>query len=552
MSDLALYRKYRSQTFDTVVGQEHIVSALKTQVATGRISHAYLFTGTRGTGKTSCAKILSRAVNCLNPQNGNPCNECAACQAALSETAMDILEIDAASNNGVDNIRQLRDECQYSPAQLKMRVYIIDEVHMLSTGAFNAMLKILEEPPAHVLFILATTEIHKVPITILSRCQRYDFHRITHKIICEHLEKIAYQEGFEVTPDAIRLIGKLGDGSMRDAISLLDRCRSETEHITYESAVSALSIPQNQQISAIWHAICSCNINGALQEFDAAYNQGRDIISLFDNLLSLIRDIYILKSVKDTGNIPLSSSFTPAEVGELAGLCDTSLLDYFISVINETLSRLTRTSVRRMDGEVCLIKLCTRAVPQQVTADLDLPPFDLPKKTPDSKMPFIPSAPITSAPSAPPSKPAEMQKPIETPQNLAEQVAVKVEAATPISQETTTQPAGEDELKSQFLSAVGTSVNIATRQLLKSCQVIPVGSMAVVVCDPSYLEILQRASVTQALNAAAVSLGLASAKVTDKTPTKTGTVAKDNKDSKQDSGLDELIQSARDLGLYKE
>lgn len=551
MSDLALYRKYRSQTFDTVVGQEHIVNALKNQVASGRISHAYLFTGTRGTGKTSCAKILSRAVNCLNPQNGNPCNECAACQSALSETAMDILEIDAASNNGVDNIRQLRDECQYSPAQLKMRVYIIDEVHMLSTGAFNAMLKILEEPPAHVLFILATTEIHKVPITILSRCQRYDFRRIPHKVICEHLEKIAYREGFSVSPDAVGFIAKLGDGSMRDAISLLDRCRSETETITYESAISALSIPQNQQIADIWRCMCACNIHGALQEFDTAYNQGRDIVSLFDNLLSLIRDIYIVKSIQNADNIPLSSAFTPAEVQELSALCDLPLLDYFIGIINDTLSRLTRTSVRRMDGEVCLIKLCSRAVAAPPPVEQDLPPFDLPKKAAEPKIPFIPTTPITAA--APPAPPrvaeqaAPPAEPIATPVTTE---PVKATASTEKPAETPAPAADSDDFKAKFLGAIGSSVNIATRQLLKSCQVTTVGSMAVVVCDISYMELLHRTSVTQALNAAATALGLTSAKVTDKAPSTAA--PSDPGRPKQESGLEELIQSARDLGLYKD
>ncbi len=223
MSHQALYRKWRPLSFDDVVGQQHITSALKAQTAAGRLSHAYLFTGTRGTGKTTCAKILARAANCLSPKNGDPCNQCESCRAALAESAVDITEIDAASNNGVDNIREIREEVNYSPAALKMRVYIIDEVHMLSAGAFNALLKTLEEPPEHALFILATTEIHKVPATILSRCQRYDFRRITPAAVADRLLYIAGQEGLTLEKDAALLLARLGDGSMRDAISLLDR-----------------------------------------------------------------------------------------------------------------------------------------------------------------------------------------------------------------------------------------------------------------------------------------------------------------------------------------
>ena len=228
---LALYRKWRPLTFDDVFGQEHVTTALRNQVAAGRTSHAYLFTGTRGTGKTSCAKILARAVCCENPVNGSPCNQCAACRSILEDSALDVSEIDAASNNGVDNIRDIREEAAFSPTALTKRVYIIDEVHMLSAGAFNALLKTLEEPPEHVLFILATTEIHKVPATILSRCQRYDFRRIPPEIIAARLNQIASEEGFTLSSPAATLLARLGDGSMRDAISLLDRSVSADGNI---------------------------------------------------------------------------------------------------------------------------------------------------------------------------------------------------------------------------------------------------------------------------------------------------------------------------------
>ena len=220
----ALYRKYRPRTFDEVCGQEHITETLKAQVASGRLSHAYLFVGTRGTGKTTCAKILAKAVNCLHPVDGNPCGECAACRGIDEGSVLDVVEIDAASNNGVENVRALREEAVFSPASVKKRVYIIDEVHMLSTAAFNALLKILEEPPEHLMFILATTELRKVPGTILSRCQRYSFRRLDADVIAKRLNYIAAREGFDLTPEGAALLARLADGGMRDAISLLDQC----------------------------------------------------------------------------------------------------------------------------------------------------------------------------------------------------------------------------------------------------------------------------------------------------------------------------------------
>ncbi|MBR4878941.1 MAG: DNA polymerase III subunit gamma/tau [Clostridia bacterium] len=553
MSNLALYRKYRSRTFDEMVGQDNITNALRSQIVSGRISHAYLFTGTRGTGKTSCAKILSRAVNCLNPHNGNPCNECEACLAALGETTMDIVEMDAASNNGVDNIRQLRDECRYSPASMKKRVYIIDEVHMLSSGAFNALLKTLEEPPEHTIFVLATTEIHKVPITILSRCQRYDFRRIDGKVIFDHIKKIAYKEGFTIEDEAAQLIAKLGDGSMRDAISLLDRCLSENDVITYDNAVRSLSLPQNELIGGIWNAICTEDVSGALTLFNNAYAEGRDIISVFDNILSLIRDIYIIKSVKDVSNITLASSFTVKELNELAKDVTPSLLDYFIDTINNTLSKLTRTSARKMDGEVCLIKLCSRVVaseapvsvkpataavkieapkpaakaPQAVESD-DAPPFtdaDAPALTDDDAPPF--------------DIPAEQEKPklniphipkIEVPKS-----EIKKAAPSP------------DNFKKDFMAKLGSKVNVAIRQFLNNATILPNGGAVAVVCDKDYIDLLNRPSVTNALNETASEMGFTAATITDKMPKS----LKGDDEPKVSTGMDELMEKARKLGLMK-
>ena len=240
----ALYRKYRPKTFDDVVGQEHITETLKKQVETGRLSHAYLFIGTRGTGKTTCAKILAKAVNCEHPVNGNPCNQCAACRGIDDGSILDVVELDAASNNGVDNVRALRDEAVFSPANVRKRVYIIDEVHMLSTSAFNALLKILEEPPAHLMFILATTELHKVPATILSRCQRHSFKRIPVDTIAARLNYVAQQEHLNLQPDAAALLARMADGGMRDALTLLDQC-SGSDVITTETVISAMGLAGN-------------------------------------------------------------------------------------------------------------------------------------------------------------------------------------------------------------------------------------------------------------------------------------------------------------------
>ena len=561
MSNLALYRKYRSRTFDEMVGQDNITNALRSQIVSGRISHAYLFTGTRGTGKTSCAKILSRAVNCLNPKNGNPCNECEACLAALGETTMDIVEMDAASNNGVDNIRQLRDECRYSPASMKKRVYIIDEVHMLSAGAFNALLKTLEEPPEHTIFVLATTDVYKVPITILSRCQRYDFRRIDGKVIFDHIKKIAYKEGFKIEDDAAQLIAKLGDGSMRDAISLLDRCLSENDTITYESAVASLSLPQNELIGSLWNAICTEDVSGALTWFNNAYAEGRDIVSVFDNILSLIRDIYIIKSVKDVSNITLASSFTVKELNELAKDVTPALLDYFIETINNTLSKLTRTSARKMDGEVCLIKLCSRAVPQAASVavkpvsnvKIEAPkPAKVPQPVDNDTAPFADEKP--PLPDEPPAFTDDDAPPFDIPPEQQTQTKPKMniphipKIEVPQSEIKKSAPS-PDNFKKEFMAKLGSAVNVAIRQFLNGATIIPNGGAVAVVCDKDYIDLLNRPSVTNALNNTANEMGFTAATITDKMPKGAG----DNKEeeNKVSSGMDELLEKARKLGLMQ-
>jgi len=355
----ALYRKYRPQTFDDLVGQVAVTQTLKTQVSSGRLSHAYLFTGSRGTGKTSSAKILAKAVNCENPQNGNPCNCCAACRAIDSGACMDVLEIDAASNNGVDNVRDLRDDAIYSPSQVKMRVYIIDEVHMLSISAFNALLKIIEEPPEHLLFILATTELHKVPATILSRCQRFSFRRISQEDIAARLQYVSYQENIDLTDSAARVLARLADGGMRDGLSLLDQCASATQgELTPERVYACLGIAGIQDCGKLMDAISKHDTAGALSLLNRFYAEGKDMGALLDEMACLTRDFMILKAAPKEGIALLSGVAADEEVKTLAEHFSAAELTRMLNLIQQTVSGFTRSSSRRMDAEMCIINLC--------------------------------------------------------------------------------------------------------------------------------------------------------------------------------------------------
>ena len=355
----ALYRKYRPQTFDDVVGQMAVTQTLKTQLQSGRLSHAYLFTGSRGTGKTTSAKILAKAVNCENPQDGNPCNCCKACVAIDSGSCMDVLEIDAASNNGVDNVRDLRDDAIYTPSQVKMRVYIIDEVHMLSISAFNALLKIIEEPPEHLLFILATTELHKVPATILSRCQRFSFRRISQEDIAARLQYVAYQEKIDLDDSAARVLARLADGAMRDGLSLLDQCASATEgELTAERVYSCLGIAGIMECGKLMDHIAEHDTGKALALVDRFYAEGKDMGALLDELACLTRDFMILKTAPREGLSMLSGVASDEEVKLLARKFSTGELTRMMDIIQQTASGFTRSTSRRMDAELCVIKLC--------------------------------------------------------------------------------------------------------------------------------------------------------------------------------------------------
>ena len=355
---IALYRKYRPAAFADVVGQEHITHTLQSEVASGNPAHAYLFTGSRGTGKTTCAKILAKALNCRNPQNGDPCGECEVCRGIDDGSVLDVLEIDAASNNGVDNIRDLRDEANFTPAVGKYRVYIIDEAHMLSTGAFNALLKIMEEPPAHVVFILATTEVHKIPATILSRCQRFDFYRIPRDAIASRLEYIAGKEGFTVTREAAELIAGLSDGALRDAISLLDLCSSYSREITRETVLEASGTVGTGHLYDLADAAADGDTARALAIAGELSRRSMDESRLCEQLIGHYRDLMLTRAVQD----PTPLLDTPSlDLQRLRAQSDRYSMErilYSIEVLQEALGRMSRSAERRTELEVTLIKLC--------------------------------------------------------------------------------------------------------------------------------------------------------------------------------------------------
>ena len=355
----ALYRKYRPQTFDDVSGQIAVTQTLKTQLVSGRMSHAYLFTGSRGTGKTSCAKILAKAVNCLNPQDGNPCNCCEACRSIDDGSCMDVLEIDAASNNGVDNVRDLRDDAVYTPSQVKMRVYIIDEVHMLSISAFNALLKIIEEPPEHLLFILATTELHKVPATILSRCQRFSFRRISQEDIAARLQYVAYQENIDLDDSAARVLARLADGGMRDGLSLLDQCASATTgELTAESVYACLGIAGEQRCGELMGYVAAHDTKNALELFNRLYTEGKDLGAMLDELACLARDLLVMKTAGNAGITMLSGVASDREVLQLTKELSSGELVRIMNLLQTTMSGFTRSASRRMDAELCILEMC--------------------------------------------------------------------------------------------------------------------------------------------------------------------------------------------------
>ncbi|HHW47958.1 MAG TPA: DNA polymerase III subunit gamma/tau [Clostridiaceae bacterium] len=363
MSYLALYRKWRPLVFEDVVEQEHVVKTLKHSVSSGHIAHAYLFCGTRGTGKTTMAHILSRAINCLNPQDGNPCNECEICTGIISGSILDVLEIDAASNNSVDNIREIRDEVVYAPSQAKYKVYIIDEVHMLSTGAFNALLKTLEEPPPHVVFILATTEPHKLPATILSRCQRFDFRRISIDSIIKRLEVIAAANGVTVDSNALRLIARKSDGALRDAISLLDQCMSSgSKKISYDEVLSLIGIVNETFMTGIVQAIKERNTREILRLIDRLVMEGKDIPQFTSDLVLYYRNLLMCKVTDDPSYIIDASKEAIRQMKALSDDMDREEIIYMIKELSQLESDFKWAVHPRVQLEITLVRICENEV----------------------------------------------------------------------------------------------------------------------------------------------------------------------------------------------
>ncbi len=406
----ALYRKYRPKTFTDVVGQAHITDTLRRQVAENRLSHAYLFTGTRGTGKTTCAKILAKAVNCEYPVDGDPCNQCAACKGLDSGAILDVLELDAASNNSVDYVRALRDEAVYTPGSVKKRVYIIDEVHMLSNAAFNALLKILEEPPEHLMFILATTEVHKVLPTIKSRCQQFAFKRILPGDIAARLTWVAGQEGIELTPEGADLLSRLADGGMRDALSLLDQCRGRGGAIDEAAIIASLGMAGNLETAQMLTALAKGDTAAALQDLARLYNAGKDVKTMLGELSSLCRDLLIRKTAPQGGAALLTGGYDDATMRSLSELLTAPRLIQMLTVLQQTVGELARSGNQRTDAELCLIRL---GDPSLDGSALGLSARVAQLETMMAYPPVRPSQPSQSAPAKPAAPAAPAQEPEE-------------------------------------------------------------------------------------------------------------------------------------------
>ena len=373
MSYTALYRKFRPDNFEDVKGQDHIVTTLTNQINANRIGHAYLFCGTRGTGKTTVAKILAKAVNCEHPVNGSPCNECEMCKAIQAGTSMNVIEIDAASNNGVDNIREIREEVTYRPTEGRYKVYIIDEVHMLSTGAFNALLKTLEEPPSYVIFILATTEVHKIPITILSRCQRYDFHRISIDTIAARLSELLKVEGVEAEEKAIRYVAKAGDGSMRDALSLLDQCIAFHlgKELTYDMTLDVLGAVDTEVFSRLLRFVMDRNVLGCIELLEEIVMQGRELVQFVTDFTWYLRNLMLVQTADNLEDVIDMSTDNLANLKEEASMLSMDQIIRYIHIFSELSGQIRYAAQKRILVEIALIKLCKPEMETDQEAVLD-------------------------------------------------------------------------------------------------------------------------------------------------------------------------------------
>ena len=420
MAYQASYRKWRPNTFDDVVGQEHITDTLKNEIMHQKVAHAYLFTGVRGTGKTSTAKIFSRAINCPNPKDGNPCNECELCKGILDGSILDVTEIDAASNNGVDNIRDIRDEVVYTASRTQYKVYIIDEVHMLSTGAFNALLKTLEEPPAHVVFILATTDVHKVPETILSRCQRFDFKRIAAKDVETRLREVLQSDGVALDNQALSLVASLAEGSLRDALSILDRCLAYGQkEITYDDVTAILGVAQSALVTEITRAMARGDSGAAIIALDGAIAQGKDMTQLLDGMLRHFRNLLMVSMVKNPESVLEGGQETLADLSKMAGLFTGEKLLNCVKVLSETAGTLKFAGFPRVHIELAFIKLC---MPQyDLTPEALMDRLSMLEKRLQEGVPVVAVVPEKVAQAATNNAPKEpVQQQVEPPTEIPE------------------------------------------------------------------------------------------------------------------------------------
>ncbi|MBP5459325.1 MAG: DNA polymerase III subunit gamma/tau, partial [Clostridia bacterium] len=393
----ALYRKWRPQVFADVVGQEHVTRTLMNEVRTGRHSHAYLFTGSRGTGKTTCAKIFAKAVNCEHPVDGDPCNCCETCKGIDAGAILDVVEIDAASNNGVDNIREIRDEANFTPVGGKYRVYIIDEVHMLSTGAFNALLKTLEEPPEHVKFVLATTEVHKLPATILSRCQRFDFHRISPEDIAARIAYVASEEGLELTAGAANLIARLADGALRDALSILDQCVGQSKTIDENVVNTVVGLAGRDYLFQLAESILHRNSAMALSQIDDLYNRSCDMERLCNELINHFRNLMVCKAVKNPKDLIVCSAVELAAYQSSAKRTSMSDILNTLNALGDALVLIRKGLNRRVEMEMAIIRLCTAGVYDEAVRDPE--PVAIPEKEKPA-LPVASAAPAAAAAAA--------------------------------------------------------------------------------------------------------------------------------------------------------
>ena len=413
----ALYRKWRPRTFSDVSGQETVTAALKNELKTGRLSHAYLFTGCRGTGKTTCAKILAKAVNCQHPVDGDPCNECAICRGIDDGTILDVTEIDAASNNGVDSIRDLRDEVAFTPVSGTYRVYIIDEVHMLSAGAFNALLKTLEEPPAHVIFILATTEVHKLPATILSRCQRFDFGRIRPEEIAARITYVATEEGLTITADAAMLLARLADGALRDGLSLLDQCASVAQHIDMDTVTVVTGMAGQDTLARLSDCVAAQDAPAALALVDQLYRSAKDMERLCAEWVSYLRNLMVLHSVSEVGELVIATPDELAQMRAQAQKLGLSTILHMMEVLQGTLDRLKGGVSRRVEMEMAVLRLCDPRLDDTKAALLHR--IEVLENAVKNGVPAAPvaAAPAAAAPVAQPAipAPAPVAEPMEIP-----------------------------------------------------------------------------------------------------------------------------------------